>query len=303
MSVLITGATGLLGSKIAKACIRKDIAVKYLTTSKSKIQSEPLYQGYYWNPETGEIDLSCFDDVEVIIHLAGATVSKRWTTSYKKTILDSRVVTTRLLHKSLKSLNTHKVAHFISASGINIYPDSLIKYYEESETTIDSSFLGKVVKAWEDEVDTFFSLNIPVAKIRIGLVLAEEGGALPELKKPIDFGLGAVFGSGEQWQSWIHVDDVVRVFMHVLKYRLEGIYNAVAPNPVTHAELTRMVAKTLSKPLLLPNMPKSVMKVVLGDMHELLFASQRVGSKKIENKGFDFKFHNLQNALDDLLLQ
>lgn len=301
MSVLITGATGLLGSKIVEACHRKEIPVKYLTTSKEKIESKHNYQGYYWDPDNNEIDLDCFKDVEVIIHLAGATVSKRWTTSYKKTILDSRVLSARLLHRSLKSLNTHTVNHIISASAINIYPDSLTKYYDETETAVDNSFLGHVVKAWEDEIDTFFSLNIPVSKIRIGLVLAKEGGILSELKKPVNFGLGAVFGTGEQWQSWIHVDDVVRTFMYVLKYRLEGIYNAAAPNPVTHAELIKAVAKTLEKPMFLPNIPKGVMRLVLGEMHELLFASQRVGSKKLEDAGFNFKYHNLKNALADLL--
>lgn len=301
MSVLITGATGLLGSKIVKACIRKDLAVKYLTTSKDKIERKANYKGYYWNPDTQDIDLECFDGTEVIIHLAGASVSKRWTKSYKKEILESRTKTTRLLHRSIKSLQSHSIHQFISASGINIYPDSLTKYYEETENERDDSFLADVVKAWEDEVDAFFSLNIPVAKVRIGLVLAKEGGAFPELKRPIDYGMGAVMGCGEQWQSWIHVDDVVRIFLYILKYRLEGVYNAVAPNPVTNAELTKTIAKTLDKPLLLPHVPKTVMKLALGEMHNLLFSSQRVSSKKIETEGFYFKYNNLQNALDDLL--
>ncbi|CDF78440.1 NAD(P)-dependent epimerase/dehydratase [Formosa agariphila KMM 3901] len=301
MGVLITGATGLLGTRIVELCLQKDVRVKYLTTSKEKIVSKKNYKGYYWNPETNEIDTDCFKDVKVIIHLAGGTVSKRWTPSNKKEILDSRVISTRVLHRGIRSLPNHNVLQIISASGINIYPDSLTKYYNESETETDDSFLGDVVKAWEAEVDTFFGLNIKVAKVRIGLVLSNDGGAFPEFKKPTELGLGAVFGKGEQWQSWIHIDDVVRVFMYLLKYCGEGTFNAVAPNPVTQSELIKSIAKTMDKPMFLPNIPRVVMKLVLGEMHDLLFSSQRVSSKKIEEEGFVFKYPNLQPALLELL--
>ncbi|MDW5290515.1 TIGR01777 family oxidoreductase [Formosa sp. PL04] len=301
MGVLITGATGLLGTKLVELCLQKELSVNYLTTRKDKIVTKKKYKGFYWNPNTNEIDTDCFKDINVIIHLAGGTVSKRWTTSNKKEILDSRVLSTRLLHRGLKSLPQHNVSQIISASGINIYPDSLTRLYNEKDTQINSSFLGDVVKAWEAEVDTFFGLNVKVAKVRIGLVLANEGGALPEFKKPIDLGLGAVFGKGEQWQSWIHVDDVVRVFMYILKYCEVGTFNAVAPNPVAQCELVKSIAKTLDKPMFLPNIPKAVMKIALGEMHDLLFCSQRVSSKKLENKGFVFKYPNLQPALLQLL--
>ncbi|MFB9053044.1 TIGR01777 family oxidoreductase [Formosa undariae] len=301
MGVLITGATGLLGSKIVELCLQKEVSVKYLTTSKEKIVSKENYKGYYWNPETNEIDTDCFQDVKVIIHLAGSTVSKRWTASNKKDILDSRVLSARLLHKGLRSVSNHNVLQIISASGISVYPDSLTRFYNETETEIDNSFLGDVVKAWEAEVDTFFGLNIKVAKIRIGLVLSEKGGVLSELKKPTEMGLGAVFGTGEQWQSWIHVDDVVRVFMYILKYCGEGTFNAVAPNPVTQGELVKSIAKTLDKPMFLPNIPKVAMKLVLGEMSYLLFSSQRVSCKKLEGEGFVFKYPNLQPALLELL--
>ncbi|WP_434035295.1 TIGR01777 family oxidoreductase [Formosa sp. 4Alg 33] len=301
MGVLITGATGLLGSKIVELCLQKDVSVKYLTTSKEKIVSKENYQGYYWNPYTNEIDTDCFQDVEVIIHLAGSTVSKRWTASNKKDIIDSRVLSARLLHKGLRSVPNHNVLQIISASGISVYPDSLTRLYNETETEVDDSFLGDVVKAWETEVDTFFGLNIKVAKVRIGLVLSEKGGVLSELKKPTEMGLGAVFGTGEQWQSWIHVDDVVRVFVYLLKYCGEGTFNAVAPNPVTQGELVKSIAKTLNKPMFLPNIPKVAMKLILGEMSYLLFSSQRVSCKKLVGEGFVFKYPNLQPALLELL--
>lgn len=300
MKVLITGATGLIGQEIVKLCLKKEISVNYLTTSKSKIEEKDNYKGFYWNPEQQDIDAECFNGVDAIIHLAGATVSKRWTPSYKKEILSSRKETTQLLVNTLKG-ESHTVKQIISASAIGVYPDSLTNYYDESFKTIETSFLSKVVKVWEEEVDTFSKLNIKVSKIRIGLVLSEKGGALTEMLKPIKLVLGAAFGNGKQWQSWIHITDLSRIFIYVLKHQLEGVYNGVAPSPVTNNELTKTIANVLNKPLFLPNIPKFFMKLVLGEMHTLLFESQRVSSKKIEDKGFYFKFHHLQPALEDIL--
>jgi len=300
MRVLITGATGLIGKEIVKLCHKKNIDVNYLTTSKSKISNNTNYQGFYWNPNTKEIDIQCFKEVEVIIHLAGATVSKRWTSDYKKEILSSRLETTQLLVDAIKN-NKNQVKQVISASAIGIYPDSLSNYYEETDSEGDATFLSEVVQKWEAAVDAFSDLNIRVAKIRIGLVLSDKGGALPELTKPIKFGLGAAFGSGKSWQSWIHIKDLAGLFMYVMTHNLEGAFNAVAPNPVTNLDLTKLCAKVLNKPLWLPNIPKFFMKLVLGDMHTLLFLSQRVSSKKIEEAGFSFKYHHLQPALEALL--
>ena len=300
MKVLITGATGLIGQEIVKLCLKKEIAVNYLTTSIAKIENSENYKGFYWNPKKNDIDVNCFKGVDAIIHLAGATVSKRWTSSYKKEIIASRKETTELLVNALKG-ETHTIKQVISASAIGVYPDSLTNYYDENFKTKETSFLSKVVKIWEAEVDAFSKLNIKVSKIRIGLVLSTKGGALTEMLKPIKLGLGAAFGSGEQWQSWIHITDLSRMFVYVLKHQLEGVYNGVAPSPVTNNELTKTIANVLNKPLFLPNIPKFFMKLVLGEMHTLLFESQRVSSKKIEEKGFYYKFHHLQPALEDLI--
>ncbi|MGK0253047.1 MAG: hypothetical protein ACI9OE_000505 [Mariniflexile sp.] len=300
MRVLITGATGLIGQEIVKRCHEKGIEVNYLTTSKSKINQLNKTQGFYWNPKQQHIDVNCLKDVDAIIHLAGATVSKRWTPSYKKEILESRKDTTQLLVNTLIG-ETHKVKHIVSASAIGIYPDSLINYYDETSEIYAESFLGDVVKSWENEIDAFSTMNITVSKIRIGLVLSNKGGALTEMVKPIKFGLGAAFGSGKQWQSWIHINDLAELFLYVLNHQLAGIYNGVAPNPVSNQELTKTIANTIGKPLFFPNIPKFFMNLVLGDMHTLLFESQRVSSKKIEDNGFYFEYHHLQPALVDLL--
>ncbi|MFI1770773.1 TIGR01777 family oxidoreductase [Thalassobellus citreus] len=300
MRVLITGATGLIGQEIVKLCHEQDIAVNYLTTSKSKIQKKENYQGFYWNPKLQEIDDACFKQVDAIIHLAGATVSKRWTPIYKKKILNSRKETTQLLVNALKG-ESHSIKHVVSASAIGVYPDSLINYYDESFKITETSFLSSVVKVWEQEVDAFSKLNIMVSKIRIGLVLSNNGGALQEMIRPIKLGMGAAFGNGKQWQSWIHIHDLAHMFLFVLQNKLSGVYNGVAPNPVSNKELTKTIAKVLSKPLFLPNIPEFLMRFILGEIHQLLFESQRVSSKKIEDKGFYFKHHHLEPALEDLL--
>lgn len=300
MKVLITGATGLVGSEIVKECHAQNIDVHYLTTSKNKIENKENYKGFYWNPSVYEIDTDCFQGVDAIINLAGASISKRWTKEYKQEVLDSRLQSLELLYDTIAK-NNFTIKQIISASAIGIYPDSDINYYEEDYKDFSYTFLGRVVKQWEKAAEAFKELNITVCKVRIGLVLSGRGGALPEIVKPTKLGMGAAFGDGKQWQSWIHVNDLARIFMHCLQENLSGIYNGVAPNPVSNKELTKGVAKVLGKPLFLPNIPKGVMSLILGEMHILLFESQRVSAQKIEHSGFEFQFPNLLPALEDVL--
>lgn len=296
--VLITGATGMVGQKLAKACIELGWQVNYLSTSKSKLQSS-IGKGFYWNPNTMEIDASCIDGVEIIFHLAGATVAKKWTKAYQQEILNSRVFSTRLL-KALLSEHANEVKHIISASAIGIYTDSKTNYYEENSNEISTNFLGKVVQAWEEEVAKLNHLR-KVSMVRIGLVLDKNGGAFPKLVTPIKFGAGATFGDGSQWQSWIHINDLVRIFIFLAQNELGGVFNAVAPNPVTNKMMTQEVAQKLKKPLLLPGIPKFAMQLVLGEMHQLLYESQRVSSDKLIDRGFEFQYPQLSQALDELI--
>ncbi|HLT53167.1 MAG TPA: TIGR01777 family oxidoreductase, partial [Flavobacteriaceae bacterium] len=273
MKVLITGATGLIGKEIVRYCHAYNIAVHYLSTSKNKLQNTPNYKGFYWNPKLKSIDAACFEGVDAIINLAGATIAKRWTVAYRNEIIESRILALQLLKETLSTTN-HSVKHIISASAIGIYPDSQTNYYKETNCDVSKSFLGDVVKAWEDAVYAFTPLGLKVSKIRIGLVLAKNEGALPQIVKPVRYGFGAAFGDGKQWQSWIHVSDLARLFLYVMQNQLDGVYNAVAPNPVTNTELTKAIARTLKRPLWLPNIPRFFMHLFLGDMHMLLFESQ-----------------------------
>ncbi|GGG50064.1 NAD-dependent epimerase [Croceivirga lutea] len=303
MKVLITGATGLVGNQLVKELLKKNYTVNYLTTSTSKIENKENYKGFYWNPAKDEIDLKSFDGVDVIINLAGASIAQRWTPTNKRKILNSRIDSLKTLKKGLVQSNVKSVRQLISASAIGIYPNSLDTYYEESCTKVDDSFLGEVTKAWEDAADEFNTLNLSVAKIRIGLVLSLNGGALPKLKQPIENYVGAPLGGGEQWQSWIHIKDLAKIFVFVLSHQLSGVYNGVAPNPVTNRKLTKSVASFVNKPIILPKVPAFMLKLFLGKMSYILLASQRVCSKKIEEEGFIFKYTNICGALEHLFMQ
>lgn len=298
MKVLITGATGLVGNDLVRVCHQRGICVNYLTTKKSKIVSKTDYRGFYWNPDENEIDLDCFVGVSAIINLAGAAISKRWTTKYKKKILTSRINSLRTLNFALEKVDTDTISSFVSASAIGIYPSSLEEYYTEDEKKVETGFLGAIVKAWEAETDALEKFDFRVAKVRIGLVLSDKGGALPEMTKPIKYGLGAAFGNGKQWQSWIHITDLASMFLHIIEQNLHGTYNGVGPNPVTNAKLVNEIGKVLRRPIFLPNIPEIIMKFLLGEMAFLLFASQRVSSKKIEEEGFVFQFQNIGVALE-----
>lgn len=300
MTYLITGATGLVGKEITRLCHYAGIAVNYLTTSREKIVTQENYKGFYWNPEKGEIDINCLEGVSAIINLAGSSISKRWTTAYKETILSSRINSLRTLYDAIQKGNASEIKSFVSASAIGIYPNSLEKYYDEQENQVDSSFLGEVVKQWEFEVDKFDNLNLSIAKIRIGLVMTSDGGALPQMAKPVKMFAGAAFGSGEQWQSWIHLTDLARIFLFAVENKLAGTYNGVAPNPVSQNKLIKEIAQVFKKPLLLPNIPRFFIKTILGEMSYLVLASQRVSCKKIEENGFVFEHPNISEALQSI---
>ena len=299
MKILITGATGMIGSELVQLLLAKNHSVNYLTTSKSKIETKPNYNGFYWNPEQGKIDENCIYEVDAIVHLAGANISKRWTNAYKQEIIESRTLSAELLYNLIRK-TPNQVKQFVSASGTASYPESHTKIFDETTVDTEDSFLSNVVKKWEESADRFQVLNIKVCKLRTGIVLSKVGGALPELVKPIKLGLGAAMGSGKQIQSWIHINDLVQMYYFALENQLEGVYNAVAPNPISNKELTVAIAKVLKKSLFLPNIPQFIMKLVLGEMSYLLFSSKNLSSEKIQNSGFKFEFPKIKEALNDL---
>lgn len=300
MRILITGATGLVGFEITRLCHERGIKVNYLTTSRGKIEKNETFRGFYWNPSKGEIDEKCLEGVGAIINLAGASVFQPWTASNKKKILNSRIDSLDLLHKTLKE-NAHEVGQLVSASAIGIYPSSATKMYEEKDTVVARDFLGEVSEKWEAAADKFKDLGLLVAKVRIGIVLSEEGGALAQIIKPVKLNLGAPLGSGKQWQSWIHIHDLARIFLYIISNGLSGTYNGVAPNPATNEELTREVARALDKKLWLPKVPSLALKLAMGEMSGVVLGSQLVSGGKIQEKGFEFNYVNLRPAIQSLL--
>ncbi len=299
MKVLITGATGLIGNELVSLLLQNGVSIHYVTTSKKKIVNELNYKGFYWNPEQGIINENCLMGVDAIIHLAGATISKRWTKSYKQEIIESRLLSSAVLFKALKN-HPNQVKQIVSASGTAIYPNNDTVIYDENSQEIDNSFLANVVFKWEESVDKFKSLGLKVCKLRTGIVLSNKGGALIEMAKPIKMGLGSPFGNGKQIQSWIHIHDIAALYFFAISNDLEGVYNAVAPNPVSNDKLTMTIATILKKPLFMPNIPKFMMKLLLGEMHELLFENRNLSAQKIIDKGFVFKNKTIEKAIKNI---
>jgi uncharacterized protein (TIGR01777 family) len=296
MVVLVTGATGLIGKSLVAALLHKGHKVHYLTTSPKKIQNTPSYKGFLWNPAEYYLDENALENVQVIFHLAGATIAKRWTRSYKAEILSSRLTPAQTLHDYLRKV-PNQVKQVIAASGTAIYPNNTGKYYLEIETNTASTFLGNVVKQWEANTNQLKSLGIQVCLLRTGVVFAATGGALPQLVFPIKMGFGSLMGNGNQLQSWIHLQDIVGLYVFAMEHSWEGTYNAVAPEVISNRTQTQLIAKILKRPLFLPATPKWLMQFILGEMHQLVFTDTQISCQKALDAGYVFQFPTAKKAL------
>ena len=300
MKILITGATGLIGSQIVEDCLKRNIKINFLTTSKKKINSLSNCRGFYWNPKKNFIDLSCFEGVSIIINLSGASIFRLWTKKNKRLILNSRVNSLRFLKDTLIK-NKIKIDSIVSASGIGAYPSSYENEYDENETARSKYFLADVIKEWEEATTSFNDIINNVSIIRIGLVLSKKGGVLKQTIQPMSFGFGVYFGSGEQWQSWIHVKDISRIFLHTISMKLNGIYNGVAPNPISNFTFTKTISKIRGNVYFLIPVPRLFFKIIFGKMHTILFKSQKISSQKIVSTGYKFHFTDIESTLINIL--
>jgi hypothetical protein len=296
--VLITGGSGLIGRSLTAHCINTGTKVHHLSRNVTS-RGIPTFR---WNPDKHEVDPDCLEGMETIIHLAGESVAGgRWTAARKRWILSSRVNGLRTL-KAVLLQREHRVRTVITASGVGYYgfcpPDNPVT--ENSPAGAD--FLAEVCRQWEGEAESFTDLGLRVAAVRIGLVLSAQGGALPALMRPIRWGVGAPLGSGRQGCSWIHIDDLCSVFLHLANNNsLSGPFNAVSPYPCTNAELTRQVALVLKRPLWLPPVPGFVLRAVLGEMAGLVLGGAFVSADRLVRSGFRFRYSHLREALQSLV--
>lgn len=297
MQILITGGSGFLGKKIAKALYSKGHEIRILSRSK---REHPEYQYFTWNIKKGEIEKGALDGVEAVIHLAGAgIVEEAWTPQRKEELVFSRVEPIHLLAKKFQEIGQAPTV-LVSASGIGLYGVDQGERRLDENSPATEEFVPQIVVAWEKAVRQFSqALNCRECRIRVGIVLDKEEGALPKMAKPVQYFVGSPLASGRQWVSWIHVKDVVKLFCTAIeKPEMQGPYNAVAPNPVRNAELTKEIAKTLKRPLFLPNVPAFVLKLILGERAELVTGSLRVKNSTLSNEFFDFP--SISHCLEDI---
>ena len=298
--VLITGGSGLVGSQLSALLTQKGFEVVHLSRVRSR---SSRYKTFIWDLKGRTIEEGAFEGVSHVIHLAGAGVAdKKWSSSRKKVLASSRIESAKLIHHYLKNTN-HKIDSFISASAIGIYGyDTGGIVQTEDRIVLGDDFLATLCKNWEASADLFEELGARVVKIRIGLVLSKEGGLLDKLVPLAKWGLSSAFGSGNQYMSWIDIRDLVNIFaLAVEEKNLSGIYNAVAPNPVSNKEFLNQLAIVLKKPYFLPNTPKIVLKLVLGELASAITGGNNVSSNKIEESGFKFQYNHLEDSLRDLL--
>jgi uncharacterized protein (TIGR01777 family) len=299
-TVCITGGTGLVGSSLMR--ILKLSAYRVLVLSREK-SDDPDSILRYWNIEKGIIDPVAVDNADHYVHLAGASVGEgRWTDQKKKEIRDSRIKSTRLLYDTIKG-SKRKPKTFISASAIGVYGhDTGGVLLDEDRVKPGDDFLATVTREWEEEVNKIRELGVRVVILRIGVVLSYFGGAVPKFMKLTKLGLSSPVGSGEQYISWVHLDDLIDLIKYCIEYpRIEGTFNAVAPNPVTNKEFTRTMAHIMDKPSFLPNVPGFVLKMMLGEKASIILGGNKVSSKKIIDAGFNFKFDKVDDALYNII--
>lgn len=300
--IIITGATGLIGRKLVRALIQRgdDVIVFSRDAEKAKSFFPKAMESVEWNYQYPEQWKSKLDNSDAVIHLAGVNLfSKRWNDEFKKSIIESRQVSTKNLVDAIKSCNK-KPEVFISASGIGYYGDCGDQILSEESYT-GSDFLANVCKLWESEAKTVETFGVRSVQIRTGLVLSSEEGALKQMLPPFRFFIGGYLGNGKQWASWLHIDDIVEIYLHAIdNLSLTGSLNATAPNPIRMNEFAKTLGKVLNRPSFFP-VPKSVLKLVVGEAAEVVISSQRINSKKLVESGYKFKFESLEAALKDLL--
>lgn len=298
-TILIAGGTGLLGSRLSQMLKEKNYTVLHLSRKKDLSARFPAYR---WDLKNGYIEDEAIEKADYIINLAGAGVAdRRWTAARKQLIIDSRVDSTLLLKTYIERKKSPLKA-YVSASAVGFYGNRGDQLMKESDPAGDRGFLAESVRIWEEAIKRVSETGVRTVALRIGIVLSTQGGALEKILLPFHFFNGAYFGTGQQWMSWIHIDDLCRMFIEAIENeQWDGFYNGVAPNPARNKDFVFTVKKALRKPALIVPAPEIALRAVMGEMADVIFDSTRVSAEKIEKAGFQFHFPELLPAMDDLL--
>ena len=290
--ILITGGTGLVGKQLSKILSEKGHTIRILSRKPTHPNS------FYWNIETKEIDETAFENVDFIIHLAGAGIAdKRWTNKRKQELIASRTLSTALLLTTVQKLNL-PLRKFIAASAIGYYGAINSSEVFEEDHPAASDFLASICEQWENSSLQFEQLKIPTTIIRIGIVLSDKGGALTKMNTPIAI---QPIGNGDQYIPWIHIEDLVHIFIKAVDdSTFQGIYNAVAPEHQTSKSFSKLLASKAGKLFIPIGVPSLMLKLLFGEMSILLTTGSRVSSKKLRERGFHFKYQNLESAFHQI---
>jgi hypothetical protein len=295
MKVAVSGITGLIGSALRESLVADGASLLAI----SRKPALPPLESITWDVENGRFDATALEGVDAVVHLAGEPIAQRWNERRKQAIRESRVKSTRLLVEGLKSL-TRRPRVLVSGSAIGFYGDRGDELLDESAPA-GTGFLPETCQAWERAAMEAMGLGIRTAVLRTGIVLSTRGGALKTMLTPFRLGAGGPVGSGKQWMSWIHIDDIVGAIRFLLeKDDLMGAVNGTAPEPATNADFTRALGKALSRPAFLPA-PTFGLKIAFGEMASILLESQRVLPKKLQEARYRFRHPKLDAALSDLL--
>lgn len=299
-NVLITGGTGFIGNKLTNLLIQSGYTVSVL--SRNTRQNTNTVSYYKWDVENNYIDEQAVLNADYIIHLAGENIAeKRWTPKRKLEIINSREQSIQLIYDVLKN-HDKKLNAFISASGIGIYGALNGDTICSENTTPASDFLGTTCQKWEAAADTIEGFNIRTVKIRTGLVLGKNEGFLKKMIPIFKYGLGSALGSGKQYMPWIHIDDLCGIYLEAIQNEtMNGPYNAAVNDNTTNSIFSKTLAKIYGYSIWLPNVPSLILKIVLGEMSNIIIKGRRVYSDKIEKTGFQFKYRDLETALRNCL--